>query len=136
VTAGWAAVAQGATGILAGAATIADSLSLSTGTGSSGPPATASPAKGQSVHGNDLSTTKPAEGYSLRDRKTGEVLKYGETTLGKGRYTKQYLKDNNAEIIFEAKGTKAEMHKWQNDKILKYKQVNNGQRPPLNKSDW
>ena len=34
VTTGWVAVGQGATGVLAGAATIADSLSLSTGSGS------------------------------------------------------------------------------------------------------
>jgi hypothetical protein len=88
------------------------------------------------LHGTDLSTTKPAQGYSLRDRNTGEVLKYGETTLGKGRYTSKYLEEHNAEMVFETKGTKAEMHKWQNEKILEYKAANNGSRPPLNKSDW
>lgn len=29
-----------------------------------------------------------------------------------------------------------EMHDWQHEKILDYKANNNGQRPPLNKSDW
>lgn len=37
---------------------------------------------------------------------------------------------------FQANGTKREMHDWQHEKILEYKANNNGQRPPLNKSDW
>jgi hypothetical protein len=36
----------------------------------------------------------------------------------------------------EASGTKAEMHKWQNEKIGEYKITHDGKRPPLNKSDW
>lgn len=88
------------------------------------------------VHGNNLATTKPAEGYSLRDRDTGEVLKYGETTRGPKRYSAKYLDENNADMIFEAKGTKREMHDWQHDKILEHRQNHNDRRPPLNKSDW
>jgi RHS repeat-associated protein len=87
-------------------------------------------------HGNDHRTTKPAEGYSLRDKDTGEVLKYGETTQGTGRYSKEFLKDHNADMVFEAKGTKAEMHTWQHNKILEYKEQHDGARPPLNKSDY
>lgn len=52
------------------------------------------------------------------------------------RYTKKYLKENNAYMDFQANGTKREMHDWQHEKILEYKANNNGQRPPLNKSDW
>jgi RHS repeat-associated protein len=88
------------------------------------------------IHGNDHATTKPTEGYSLRDNDTGEVLKYGETTLGTARYSGAYLKQNNARMVFEAKGTKKEMHKWQHDKISEYKTQHNGARPPLNKSDY
>jgi len=108
---------------------------MTTGSGGWGPKAAGGCAK-EPVHGNNLNTTKPAEGYSLRDRDTGKVLKYGETTLGKSRYSSKYLEKHNAEMVFEAKGTKAEMHKWQNEKILKHKAENSGQRPPLNKSDW
>ena len=88
------------------------------------------------LHPNNLDTTKPAQGYTLRDRDTGEVLKYGETTKGTARYTKQYLKEHNARIVFEAQGTKRDMHNWQHKKILEYKAQHDGARPPLNKSDW
>jgi len=87
-------------------------------------------------HANDHRTEKPAQGYSLRDNDTGEVLKYGETTRGTARYTKQYLKEHNARMVFEAKGTKAQMHKWQHNKIVEYKEQHNGARPPLNRNDY
>ena len=89
----------------------------------------------KSNHGNSLNTTKPAQGYALKDRNTGEVLKYGETTRDEKRYTKKYLNENNARIEFQTNGTKREMHDWQHEKILDYKTNNNGQRPRLNKSD-
>lgn len=63
-------------------------------------------------------------------------MKYGETTQGTARYTKEYLKEHNADMVFEAKGTKKEMYKWQHEKIVEYKKQNNGARPPLNKSDY
>lgn len=88
------------------------------------------------VHGNSLDSPKPAQGYSLRDRDTGDVLKYGETTRGKARYSQKYLEDKNAEMVFEASGSKREMHTRQNEKILYHKAANGGERPPLNKSDW
>ncbi|WP_433006654.1 RHS repeat domain-containing protein [Treponema socranskii] len=90
----------------------------------------------KSNHGNSLNTTKPAQGYALKHRNTGEVLKYGETTRGEKRYTKKYLNEHNARIEFQTNGTKREMHDWQHEKILDYKANNNGQRPRLNKSDW
>jgi len=90
----------------------------------------------KSNHGNSLNTTKPAQGYALKNRNTGEVLKYGETTRGEKRYTKKYLNKNNARIEFQTNGTKREMHDWQHEKILDYKTNNKGQRPRLNKSDW
>src|SRR5207249_5002396 len=55
------------------------------------------------VHANDHRTEKPAEGYSLRDKDTGEVLKYGETTQGTARYSQKYLDEHNAVMKFEAK---------------------------------
>jgi hypothetical protein len=83
-----------------------------------------------------LLTDKPAVGYTLKDKDTGEILKYGETTRGQKRYTQKFYRDNNAEMQIEAQGTKKEMHTWQNDRILEHKLNNNGNRPSLNKSDW
>ena len=74
-----------------------------------------------SNHGNSLNTTKPAQGYALRDVDTDEILKFGETTRGKKRYSKKYLNENNAYMDFQAKGSKREMHDWQHEKILDYK---------------
>src|SRR5688572_23180275 len=88
------------------------------------------------VHGNSLSTLKPAQGYTLRDRTTGEILKFGETTLGKARYSAAYLERHNAQIHWEASGTKRDMHQWQHVKILEYKAAHDGARPKLNKSDY
>ena len=91
---------------------------------------------GLGLHGNALDTANPAQGYSLRDRTTGEILKYGETTLGTRRYTGKYLEEHNAEMVFETSGTKREMHQWQHERIGEYKDAHSGQRPPLNQSDW
>ena len=92
--------------------------------------------EGQAVHRNSLDTQAPAEGYSLRNRDSGDVLKFGETTQGDARYSVNFLRENNAEVVFEAAGTKREMHFWQHDRILEYKASHDGVRPPLNKSDW
>ena len=82
-------------------------------------------------HGNSLSTTKPAQGYILRDKNTYEILKYGETTRGYARYSQAYLNSKNAFMDFVASGTKYEMHRWQHEMIINYILVA-GQRPPLN----
>jgi len=95
-----ALVAGGMANVMTGAERLGQALSMSSGSGSSGPQGKPSASGTKPVHGNDLSTTKPAQGYSLRDRDTGEVLKYGETTLGRSRYTKQYLEKHNAKVIF------------------------------------
>lgn len=95
------------------------------------------------THGNTLNDN-PAEGYTLRDRDSTEVKKYGETTRGddkfgsgkQKRYTKKYLKENNLYYKKEVSGTKKEMHQWQTQKIKEHKAQNNGKRPDLNKSDY
>ena len=71
----------------------------------------------------------------MYDTRTGEILKYGETTQGEKRYSKKYLELIHADYHWEAAGTKAEMHLWQHEKILDYMYVAD-QRPPLNKSLW
>ena len=94
-------------------------------------------------HGNKLDD-KPAEGYSLRDKKTGEVKKYGETTRGEDkfgegkqkRYSKKELERKEVDYNKETSGTKKGMHKWQNEKIIEHKKANEGKRPDLNKSDY
>jgi len=92
------------------------------------------------VHGNSLSTTKPAQGYALVPRNNPKViLKYGETTMGVNRYSKTYLNNlvpGGADMRFKAVGTKYDMHYWQHNMIIDYKNRHNGNRPPFNKSDW
>ncbi|TDR25012.1 RHS repeat-associated core domain-containing protein, partial [Hydromonas duriensis] len=87
------------------------------------------------THGNSLDSDKPAIGYTLRDRTTNEVLKYGETTRGAMRYTQTYLDNENALFRPEASGTKREMHCWQTKKIREYT-ATHGRRPRLNKTDY
>jgi len=88
------------------------------------------------LHGNDLNNPSPAQGYSLRDRDTGEILKNGDTILGPKRYSQKYLDIENAEMVFEAEGSKREMYEWQHQKILDYKAQNDGIRPHLNRTDY
>jgi hypothetical protein len=71
----------------------------------------------------------------LRDRDTGEILKYGETTMGRDRYSQRYLDENNADMFFEVDGSKREMHAWQHQKILEFQGIH-GRRPRLNLSDY
>ncbi|MGE6720619.1 hypothetical protein ACQKGD_25185 [Peribacillus frigoritolerans] len=86
-------------------------------------------------HGNDHRTTRPAVGYSIRKRDTGQVMKYGETIRGEKRYSKKFYRKNNVRMIIEAEGSKKEMHQWQHKKIVDYKKKNN-KRPTWNKSDY
>ncbi|SRR6266568_4268867 len=88
------------------------------------------------LHGNDLRSTAPAIGYTLRDLTTGLVAKFGETTKGVARYTQKYYREMNVRLQKEVRGTKAEMHSWQHEKIVEYKKLNNGNRPRLNRSDY
>ena len=124
---------SGAIGAMAGA--VVDKA-INTGAAKVSQASQSAKVQSHSNHGNSLNTTKPAKGYALRNNDTDDILKYGETTRGENRYTKKYLKENNAYMDFQANGTKREMHDWQHEKILEYKANNNGQRPPLNKSDW
>lgn len=82
--------------------------------------------RGNSVHGNSRTTKNLAIGYSLRDKTTGKILKYGETTIGGARYTKTYLDNHNARMQKEATGSKRDMYKWQHKKILEYKAQHGG----------
>ena len=86
-----------------------------------------------SNHGNSLDTTKPANGYILKEKGTNRILKYGETTRGVKRYTQKFYKANNAYMDIVKSGTKREMHAWQHKMIEGYTYIM-GERPPLNKS--
>ncbi len=74
-------------------------------------------------------------GYRLVDKKTGKILKYGESISPETRYTQTELDSYNAKMEILVSGSKAEIHQWQHDQINAYKNKY-GQRPPLNKSDW
>jgi len=86
-------------------------------------------------HGCSLETTKKAQVYELRDRDTGEVQKFGETTVGRGRYTQAFLDTENVDMVFIGrKRSKRQARAWETRKIRAYKKQH-GCRPRLNKSD-
>jgi hypothetical protein len=87
------------------------------------------------IHGNSLQSTATNYGYTLRDKTTGEILKFGETISPSTRYSKAFLEANNAKLVIETQGTKIEIHNWQHQQILEYTETF-GVRPPWNLSDW
>ncbi len=98
--------------------------------------ASSSAKKNNKVHGNSHKTTKTTYGYAILQNGTNKILKYGETTRGVKRYSNKWYRQNNARMVIMATGTKKQMHQWQHRRILTYKKLNNGERPPLNKSDY
>ncbi|WP_291581493.1 RHS repeat-associated core domain-containing protein [Clostridium sp. UBA6640] len=86
-------------------------------------------------HGNSLLNSNTNYGYSLVNKDTGEILKFGETIHPNSRYTREYLNNNNAIMNIMDSGSKVDIHNWQHDMIEyyfdKYKIL-----PPLNKSRW
>jgi hypothetical protein len=63
-------------------------------------------------HGNSLSNSNTNYGYSLVDKDTGEILKFGETIHPNSRYTREYLNNNNAIMNIMDSGSKVDMHNW------------------------
>lgn len=96
------------------------------------------------VHGNSHASTRPTVGYVIKERGTGRVLKFGETSNPnpRARYSQGWYNQHNAEMKVVKIGTKAEMHKWQNERILQYKAKHGGPdapnegRPSLNKCNF
>lgn len=89
------------------------------------------------THANSHATTKPATGYILRDRDTHQPVKFGETTERNPtqRYSQSYYDRNNVYMDPVKKGTKQQMHQWQHDRIVQYKD-RHGVRPRLNFCDY
>jgi RHS repeat-associated protein len=87
------------------------------------------------VHGNSLQSTRTNYGYTLRDQDTKQILKFGETQNPVARYSQKYLDSHNAFLNPETSGSKSEVHQWQHNQITQYK-AQNGNLPPLNKSEW
>ena len=67
------------------------------------------------VHGNSLDYDGTNYGYVLKDKTTGEILKYGESINPNSRYTQSYLDANNAEMFILTEGSKRDIHQWQID---------------------
>ncbi|CAM3315541.1 RHS repeat-associated core domain-containing protein [Paracoccus aminovorans] len=89
------------------------------------------------THGNSHATTKPAYGYILRDRDTHQPVKFGETTERNPfrRYSQSYYDKHNVYMDPVKKGTKQQMHQWQHERIVQYKN-RHGFRPRLNLCDY
>jgi hypothetical protein len=87
------------------------------------------------THGNSLSDTRTNYGYVLVDKDTKDILKFGESIAPESRYTQKYLDSNNAEMMILEKGTKEDIHYWQHDMNMYYKDKY-GEFPKLNKGGW
>ena len=84
--------------------------------------------------GNSLKSNKINYGYQLLDR-NGNILKYGETTHPRTRYSKKWLESKGYEMQIKVAGTKRGVHEWQHYMIDNYTQISGG-RPPMNLSMW
>ena len=82
-------------------------------------------------HGNSLSNQNTNYGYSLVDKDTREILKFGETIHPNTRYTQEFLEKNNATMKILDSGSKEYIHNWQYDMNSYYK-WKYGSYPPLN----
>lgn len=84
------------------------------------------------VHANSIKTPKATVGYVLVDRK-GNVLKFGQTTLGTRRYSLSYFERIGARMrILTEKMSKEAAKSWERYKIEQYEKEH-GIKPPMNK---
>ncbi|RCW87062.1 RHS repeat-associated core domain-containing protein [Paracoccus lutimaris] len=96
---------------------------------------------GAAVHGNSHASTRTTYGYIIReinpDGTNGRILKFGETSspIPTQRYSARFYRTHNARMIPVKVGTKAEMHRWQHERIMQYKD-RHGVRPALNKCNY
>ena len=96
---------------------------------------------GAAVHGNSHASTRTTYGYILReinpDGTNGRILKFGESSqpIPTRRYTAKFYQTHNARMIVVKVGSKAEMYRWQHDRIVQYKE-RHGVRPTLNKCNY
>lgn len=88
----------------------------------------------EKIHGNSLKSTKTNYGYALVDS-NGNILKFGETTNPKTRYSQTYLTKNNATMKILTSGSKIDIHLWQHD-MNEYYFYKYGVYPPLNNGGW
>lgn len=87
------------------------------------------------IHGNNLLNPATNYGYSLRSNATDSIMKFGETLNPSTRYPASFYKANDVYMKLEIEGSKADIHNWQNQKILDY--LNQfGRRPLLNNSNF
>ena len=116
-----------------------DRQSLSTAYAEKYPKPTVMP--GGAVHGNSHASTRTTYGYIIRERTAdgspGRILKFGESSqpIPTRRYTAKFYQTHNARMIVVKVGSKAEMYRWQHDRIVQYKE-RHGVRPTLNKCNY
>jgi hypothetical protein len=87
-----------------------------------------------SVHGNSLNSSKVNYGYVLLN-KDNEIMKFGETINPNRRYTKKFLNEKGYTMNVLTSGTKLDIHYWQYDMNMYYKEKYNI-FPPENKRGW
>jgi hypothetical protein len=85
-------------------------------------------------HANSLDFAGENYGYKLVQKESGAVLKFGETTNPRTRYSDQWLSANNLQLNVVVYGSKAAVHDWQHEMIISTRGA--GAPLPLNKSNW
>ena len=90
--------------------------------------------KVKKVHGNSLSSKKTNYGYALVDQ-DNNIMKFGETVNPGKRYSKKFLEQNGYTMKILDEGSKMDIHYWQHDMNMYYKNKY-GSFPPLNKKGW
>jgi hypothetical protein len=99
----------------------------------------ASKGTGKKIHGNSLDTPKPTDLYVVRERRTGEIIRFGETTQGYKKRGQQHAR-RFSKLGIEVETTllkgglsKREAKALETRYIRSYEKVF-GNKPPYNKS--
>ena len=94
---------------------------------------------GKNIHGNSLDTPKPTDLYVVRERRTGEIIRFGETTQGYKKRGQQHAR-RFSKLGIEVETTllkgglsKREAKALETRYIRSYKKLF-GKKPPYNKS--
>lgn len=95
--------------------------------------------KGKKIHGNSLDTPKPTDLYVVREKRTGEIIRFGETTQGYKKRGQQHAR-RFSKLGIEVETTllkgglsKREAKALETRYIRSYEKVF-GNKPPYNKS--
>lgn len=94
---------------------------------------------GKVTHNNSLKSTKPTDVYAVKEKKTGQVLRYGETTQGYKKRGQQHARRFSklgieTETVLLRSGLSKIKAKELETRLIKTHEKVFGSKPPYNKS--